>query len=121
MPNDSHAQPIEQILLALSNWRPLRHVEDPLNKDLSGVARVGDSLFLVYNETASVERLRRMKDCRFGEYQHFALDGLVGLPAGAEGEMDTDGLYALNDFLWNVGWHPLKRSKPKQDDNACGG
>jgi len=116
MPNDSHMQSIGQVPLVFSDWRPLRHVEDPLHKDLSAVARLGDSLFLACDETASVERLRRMKDGSFGEHRHFALDGLVDLPAGADGEMDIEGLCATDGFLWIVGSHALKRSKPKRDE-----
>src|SRR5918995_1846127 len=108
---------IDQVSLLFSDWRPLRHVEDPLHKDLSAVARVGDSLFLACDETASVERLRRLKDGRFGEHQHFALDDLVDLPAGADGEMDIEGLCAIDGFLWIVGSHSLKRSKPKRDES----
>ena len=116
MPHDSPMQTIGQIDLAFSDWRPLRHVQDPLHKDLSAVARVGDSLFLACDETASVERLRRLKDDRFGEHRHFGLDGLVDLPDGAEGEMDIEGLCAVDGVLWIVGSHALKRSKPKRDE-----
>ena len=82
MPRDSKLQLIGQLILAFSDWRPLRHVEDPLHKDLSAVARAGDSLFLACDETASVERLRRMKDGSFGEHQHFVLDARGGVVYG---------------------------------------
>ncbi|MXQ14672.1 DUF3616 domain-containing protein [Microvirga makkahensis] len=95
----------------------MRHVEDPLHKDLSAVARVGDCLFLACDETASVERLRRLEDGSFGDHQHVALDRLVDLPAGADGEMDIEGLCASDGFLWIVGSHSRKRSKPKRDEN----
>jgi hypothetical protein len=110
-------QAIGQVDLAFSDWRPLRHVEDPFHKDLSAVARIGDSLFLACDETASVERLRRVNDGRFGDHRHFALDGLVDLPAGADGEMDIEGLCAVDGFLWIVGSHALKRSKPKREES----
>jgi hypothetical protein len=113
----SPAEAIDQIPLTFSDWRPLRHVEDPLHKDLSAVARIGDCLFLACDETASVERLRCMDDGSFGDHQHFALDTLVDLPAGAEGEMDIEGLCAANDFLWIVGSHSRKRAKPRRDEN----
>ncbi|QRM27733.1 DUF3616 domain-containing protein [Microvirga sp. VF16] len=117
MPNASHFEPLGQVDLAFSDWRPLQHLKDPLHKDLSAVARVGNSLFLACDETASVERLRRIKDGRFGEHRHFALDGLIDLPAGAEGEMDIEGLCVVDGFLWIVGSHALKRSKPKRDES----
>lgn len=111
------AEAIDQIPLTFSDWRPLRHVEDPLHKDLSAGARIGDCLFLACDETASVERLRRLDGGSFGDHQHFALDTLVDLPAGAEGEMDIEGLCAADGFLWIVGSHSRKRAKPKRDEN----
>jgi hypothetical protein len=45
------------------------------------------------------------------------LDTLVDLPAGADGEMDIEGLCAADGFLWVVGSHSLKRSKPNRDEN----
>ena len=115
MTDQSHADVIRQVSLIFSDWRPLRHVEDPLHKDLSAVARVGDSLFLACDETASVERLQRREDGSFGEHRHFALDEFIRLPGGADGEMDIEGLCAEDGYLWVVGSHSLKRSKPKRD------
>lgn len=117
MPDDSPAVAMDQVALTFSDWRPLRHVEDPLQKDLSAVARIGDSLFLACDETASIERLRRLGDGRFGEHRHFALDEIVALPGGADGEMDIEGLCAADGYLWVVGSHSLKRCKPKRDES----
>jgi hypothetical protein len=116
VPNTSPADVIDQVPLTFSDWTP-RHTEDPLHKDLSAVARVGDSLFVACDETASVERLRRLDDGSFGDHQQFSLDTLVHLPAGADGEMDIEGLCAADGFLWIVGSHSGKRSKPKHDEN----
>ncbi len=117
MSNPSHANRLDQVALTFSDWRPLRHVEDPLHKDLSAVARVGDSLFLACDETASIERLRRLEDGSFGDHRHYTLNDFVDLPAGAEGEMDIEGLCVEGGFLWIVGSHSLKRCKPKLDES----
>ena len=117
MSDTSLAETIAQIALTFSDWKPIRHLEDPLHKDLSAVTRIGDCLFLACDETASVERLRRLDDGSFGDHQHFVLDTLVDLPAGADGEMDIEGLCADEGFLWIVGSHSRKRSKPKRDEN----
>lgn len=117
MSDTSLAETIAQVPLIFSDWKPIRHLEDPLHKDLSAVTRIGDCLFLACDETASVERLRRLDDGRFGDHQHYVLDALVDLPAGADGEMDIEGLCAEGGFLWIVGSHSLKRSKPKRDEN----
>jgi hypothetical protein len=61
-----------------------------------------------------------MRDGWIGEHRHFALDGLVDLPVGAEGEMDIEWLCALDGILWLVGSHSLKRGKPKRDERAEG-
>jgi hypothetical protein len=118
VPDNSLAQTVDQVALTFSDWRPLRHVEDPLHKDLSAVARVGNSLFLACDETASVERLQRIEDGVFGDHRHFALGDFVDLPGGAEGEMDIEGLCAADGYLWIVGSHALKRSKPKRDESG---
>jgi hypothetical protein len=115
--NTSLAETIAQVSLTFSDWKPIRHIEDPLHKDLSAVTRIGDCLFLACDETASVERLRRLDDGSFGDHQHFPLDALVDLPAGADGEMDIEGLCADDGFLWIVGSHSRKRCKPKRDEN----
>ena len=109
-----------QIALVFSDWRPLRHVEDPLHKDLSAVARIGDCLFLACDETASVERLARRPDGSYDSHSHFCLDEFIDLPAGADGEMDIEGLCADGGYLWIVGSHSLKRSKPKRDEKDAG-
>lgn len=106
---------IRQIDLAFSDWRPIRHLEDPLHKDLSAVARAGNSLFVACDETASVERLTRTGENRFGDHVHISLADIFDLPAGAGGEMDIEGLAASEGYLWVVGSHSLKRSKPKRD------
>jgi hypothetical protein len=115
--NTSLAETIAQVPLTFSDWKPIRHLEDPLHKDLSAVTRVGDCLFVACDETASIERLRRLDHGSFGDHQQFALDRLVSLPAGVDGEMDIEGLCAADGFLWIVGSHARKRSKPKREEN----
>ncbi len=117
MTRNRPAEAVGQVSLAFSDWRPLRHVDDPLHKDLSAVSRVGDCLFVACDETASVERLQRRDDGSFGAHRHFTLDAFVDLPGGAEGEMDIEGLCAADGFLWIVGSHSLKRCKPKRDES----
>lgn len=120
MRNENLANVIEQVALTFTDWRPMRHVEDPLHKDLSAVARVGDSLFLACDETASVERLHRMMDGSFGNHRHFSLDAFFKLPGGPDGEMDIEGLCVEGGFLWLVGSHSLKRCKPRRRESEAG-
>ena len=120
MRDQSPVDSVGQVTLTFADWRPMRHVEDPLHKDLSAVARVGDSLFLACDETATVERLHRTANGSFGDHHHFALDSFFKLPAGANGEMDIEGLWADGDYLWLVGSHSLKRCKPKRHETEAG-
>ena len=46
----SLTETIAQVPLTFSEWRPLRHLEDPLHKDLSAITRIGDCLFLACDE-----------------------------------------------------------------------
>lgn len=108
---------VRQVDLAFKDWRPIRHLEDPLQKDLSAVALIGRSLFLACDETASIERLTRLGKNKFGSHDHTSLGDFFDLPGGSDGEMDIEGLAASEGYLWIVGSHSLKRSKPKRDDN----
>lgn len=110
-------EPARQIDLAFSDWKPLRHVEDPLHKDLSAVARMGNCLFVACDETSSVERLQRIDEGRYGHHAHFDLGTIIDLPAGPDGEMDIEGMAASDGYLWVMGSHSLKRSKPKREGN----
>lgn len=103
----------ERIRLEFRDHDLLRHVDDPIHKDLSTVTRWGDHLFLSCDETAGVDRLCRTGERRWGDHRHFSLGELVDLPAGPAGEMDIEGLCVDGDTLWVCGSHARKRDKPK--------
>ncbi|ESR22426.1 DUF3616 domain-containing protein [Lutibaculum baratangense] len=104
-----------QVKLELASKEHLRHVDDPLHEDISAVAKAGNSLFLACDETATVERVVRLDDDRFGNHRSFSLGDIFDLPAGPEGEMDIEGLATDSGYLWIVGSHSLKRTKPKRE------
>jgi hypothetical protein len=118
LPDTDPAGRVRQIELAFADWQPQRHQQDPLHKDLSAVARVGDCLFVACDEAASVERLQRQEDGSFGDHTHFALGDFIDLPGGPDGEMDIEGLCAEGGSLWIVGSHSWKRCKPKRDETS---
>jgi hypothetical protein len=109
---------IGQVDLAFSERRALQRLDDPVAKDLSAVARVGDSLFLACDEAAGLERLTRTGDGRFTAHQHFSLSDYFDLPSGGDQEMDIEGLAAVDGYLWIVGSHALKRKKPKRSQEG---
>lgn len=107
-------EPKAKLQLRFRDVRVLRHVEDPIERDLSAAARAGDSLFVCCDETAGVDRLTEC-DGHWGDHRHYSLGELVDLPDGPDGEMDIEGLHGDDGWLWVVGSHSLKRDKPEID------
>lgn len=94
----------------------------PIRANLSVAERVGRTLFVASDEGASIERLVCRDDGSYGEHRSFRLADLFDLPAGAEGEVDIEGLSADDGWLWVTGSHSLARRKPKPDQHdadAC--
>ena len=88
--------------------------------NLSGVALYGDWMWVVGDESASVERLHRLPPVgrellRYGESASFALADVLDLPGGADDEADLEGMALSNGWLWLVGSHGLKRKNAKAD------
>jgi hypothetical protein len=113
---DAPASRIGQIELNFSDPDVLRHLGDPVAKDLSAVARAGNCIFLACDETAGLERLIRGPDGRYASHLHILLADIFDLPGGAGQEMDIEGLAAVDGYLWIVGSHSLKRKKPEGTD-----
>lgn len=95
--------------------------------NLSGAAFTDDWLWVVGDEAAGVERLRRLEPVgrevlRFGDARTFPLADVLDLPGADDDEADLEGLAACDGWLWLVGSHGLKRKNAKPDkvdvDNA---
>ncbi|QPK64224.1 DUF3616 domain-containing protein [Methylomonas sp. LL1] len=93
---------------------------------LSVVTRIGDTLWLANDETASLERLTLFKtdqNTQFIGLNHcqFRLSDFLKLPVTpdisvqAGQEVDLEGLAHADGYLWMIGSHSLKRGKPKPD------
>lgn len=102
-------------------------VEAEVKVNLSGVALSGDWLWVVGDEGSSINRLEKLptkgkEKVRWGHSVAFALTDLLDLPGTDQDEADLEGIYVLNDWLWVVGSHGLKRKNIKpgksQADNA---
>jgi len=101
-------------------FRPPEHpasASDSVRNDLSACTRCGDTLFLSCDETAGIERLRRIDDT-WGDHRHFPLADFTKLPDGGHEEVDIEGLRIDDDWLWVTGSHALKRGKPDGPDDA---
>jgi hypothetical protein len=88
--------------------------------NLSGAAFSGDSLWVAGDESAAIERLRRLdplggEALRYGEPRSFPLSDVLDLPGASDDEADIEGLALQDGWLWLVGSHGLKRKNAKSD------
>lgn len=91
---------------------------DLVHSNLSGAAFYGDWLWVVGDEAAGIERLRRLEPVgqealRYGDARAFALADLLDLPGDADDEADLEGMAEVDGWLWVVGSHGLKRKNAK--------
>lgn len=96
-----------------------------LSDGLSVVVQIGDTLWVANDETVSLERLTLSEAGSTGEDVHgrkhtqFSLNDYLRLPVPPTSnpdeieEADLEGLAYDDGYLWLVGSHSLKRTKPK--------
>ncbi|MBI3796748.1 MAG: DUF3616 domain-containing protein [Deltaproteobacteria bacterium] len=100
-----------------------------LRDGLSGVVQRRKTLWVVNDETVSLERLTYQGTNaegahRYGEHTQFGLNDFLRLPVpptlGASDieEADIEGLDFRDDYLWLVGSHSLKRKQPEENKSA---
>lgn len=92
-----------------------RHTEE-LVDGLSAVVQTGRHLWLVCDETLTLERLTFGAD-GFAEHRSFDLHDLLDLPEDRQ-EPDLEGVAWAPPYLWVVGSHGRKRKKPKLEEGA---
>ncbi|NNU16549.1 DUF3616 domain-containing protein [Parvularcula sp. ZS-1/3] len=110
-------QPDETLTLKFKAQEDLGHVGDPIHRDISAIAIVGNNLFAACDETASIERLTLDAETgTFTDHQSFKLGDVFDLPDGEDGEMDIEGLSETGGKLWIAGSHSLKRNTPDDGD-----
>jgi hypothetical protein len=73
----------------------------------------GEVLWLGCDETTSIERLTKTDDKTFAGHEIFNVADFIDLPSDADQEIDIEGMDYANNYIWLVGSHSLKRSKPK--------
>lgn len=84
-----------------------------LRDGLSAAALVGETLWLACDETTRLERLTRGRGDIYHAHEQFPLAGLLDLRADEKEEADIEGLDVADGYLWLIGSHSLKRTKPK--------
>jgi len=91
---------------------------DDLRDGLSAVVHDGSHLWLVNDETTSLERLTLRRD-RAEDHRSFDLTGVLDLP-GDQGEIDIEGLDVAGDHLWLIGSHSAARRRVEDDQDPDG-
>lgn len=87
-----------------------KHVRD----GLSTVLATGNNLWLSCDERTTIERLSLQADGSYAQHQSFDLEDYLDLPAKGKSEIDIEGMGIADNYLWIMGSHSLKRSKPKR-------
>lgn len=87
---------------------------DSLRTDLSALYLTAEGvLWLASDELPALERLQ-WDGTQFTHHESFHLNDYFALPAGEDGEIDVEGLYVVEPYLWLVGSHSRKIRKPKE-------
>ncbi|MDD5391877.1 MAG: DUF3616 domain-containing protein [Thiothrix sp.] len=98
-----------------------------LRDALSAVVQVGNTLWVVNDETTYLERLTLQGQNpdgspHYANHTRFALETYLRLPAASTSatedggaEIDTEGLAYQDGYLWLTGSHSLVRKKPETD------
>ncbi|NEP17143.1 MAG: DUF3616 domain-containing protein [Leptolyngbya sp. SIO4C1] len=81
--------------------------------ELSSVTMTPDgSLWVGSDEFISVERLKRLDACVYGDHKKFQVGDFVEL-FDEDSEIDIEGMDYSDGYLWLVGSHSTKRNKAK--------
>lgn len=99
-----------------------------LSDGLSVALQIEETLWVANDQSISLERLSLVAEektdlYRYGQHAQFSLHDYLRLPvpprdrAGVE-EADVEGLNYQAGYLWLVGSHSLKRTKPKLKDGT---
>jgi len=107
--DNSVIKPIGHIRLAFDQNKASKAASS-----LSAVEQFGSTLWLVGDETLSIERLSTRDYANYGNHVSFPLEGLFPTPGGPDQEFDLEGL-AIDDegkHLWLLGSHSWRRKQP---------
>ncbi|RIJ37342.1 DUF3616 domain-containing protein [Pontibacter oryzae] len=92
-----------------------KHVRD----GLSTVLLTDNNLWLSCDERTTIERLTLQPDGSFAAHYSFNLEDFLSLPGGKGSGIDIEGIGMANHYLWIMGSHSLKRSKPKRHQSIA--
>ena len=85
---------------------------------LSGVAAVGEYLFLAPDEGASLVRLRRSGDAEYTAATSYPVADFVDTPEDTGDELDLEGLDIDGGYLWLAGSHSAVRTRVRDQTSS---
>ena len=85
---------------------------------LSGVAAVGEYLFLAPDEGASLVRLRRSGDAEYTAATSYPVADFVDTPGDTGDELDLEGLDIDGGYLWLAGSHSAVRTRVRDQTTS---
>ncbi len=89
-----------------------------LRDGISAAVLAGDTLWVACDETTRLDRLTSERGGGYDRHRKFPLCEFLNLHAGEEEEADIEGMDIADGYLWLVGSHSLKRTKPKHGKSA---
>lgn len=95
----------------------LNQHEDKIRDGISSLTRDGDYLWVAFDESTTVERLRWDGEA-YAEHRQFRLANLADLPAADDTEMDIEGMDVADGFLYITGSMSEKRGHPDPEDDV---
>jgi hypothetical protein len=111
------AEPQSRVRLDFRHHDALHTIDEPMRGDISGMAVQGAHLWLVSDETCSLERLTQQADGGYAAHRTYDLHKFFKLPG--ETEIDLEGMALDGGWVWLVGSHALKRKKPRPDQDSA--
>ncbi len=105
----------EKILLRFDARQSLNPEGKHVRNGLSTALRTGDDLWLSCDERTTLERLTLNSKGEFASHRSFELCDFLDLPGG-KNEVDIEGMALAGHYIWLIGSHSLKRSKPHSHD-----
>ncbi len=87
-----------------------------IREEISTCVRTGDYLWLAFDESTHVERLRWDGE-KYTDHQSFRVADFLELSGEDDEEIDLEGLAYEDYYLWFTGSMSTKRDSPKEEDD----
>lgn len=102
--------------IALHFNEELNIQDDKVREEISTCVRTGDYLWLAFDESTNIERLRWNGEC-YTSHHTFLLSDFFELTGDETDEVDLEGLAYHDHYLYLTGSMSTVRGKPDEDDD----